>query len=108
MTCGCSTFWPTCACGHGGNSHVPMQRALLLRPPVVAAQVAAAIVFLSSSASSFITGVQLPVDGGAVLGYWLNDPVNVRPPLIFCYAVQPGAAADPTKQQGCARLFALR
>jgi len=32
-------------------------------------EIAAAIVFLSSSAASFITGIVLPVDGGATLGY---------------------------------------
>jgi NAD(P)-dependent dehydrogenase (short-subunit alcohol dehydrogenase family) len=32
-------------------------------------EIAAAIVFLASSAASFITGVALPVEGGATLGY---------------------------------------
>ncbi|KAK9836122.1 hypothetical protein WJX81_003016 [Elliptochloris bilobata] len=39
-------------------------------------EVAAAILFLSSNASALITGVQLPVEGGERLGYWLNDPEN--------------------------------
>jgi NAD(P)-dependent dehydrogenase (short-subunit alcohol dehydrogenase family) len=34
-----------------------------------AAEIAAAIAFLASPAASFITGVALPVDGGATLGY---------------------------------------
>ena len=33
------------------------------------AEIAAAIAFLASPAASFITGVALPVDGGATLGY---------------------------------------
>jgi NAD(P)-dependent dehydrogenase (short-subunit alcohol dehydrogenase family) len=32
-------------------------------------EIAAAIAFLASPAASFITGVALPVDGGATLGY---------------------------------------
>jgi len=35
-------------------------------------EIAAAVVFLASNAASFITGVNLPVDGGALLGYWAN------------------------------------
>lgn len=32
-------------------------------------EIAAAIVFLASPAAAFITGVALPVEGGATLGY---------------------------------------
>jgi NAD(P)-dependent dehydrogenase (short-subunit alcohol dehydrogenase family) len=35
-------------------------------------EVAGPIVFLASNAASFITGVNLRVDGGATLGYWFN------------------------------------
>ena len=38
-------------------------------------EVAAPIAFLSSNAASFITGVNLRVDGGALLGYWFNKEV---------------------------------
>ena len=33
-------------------------------------EVAAPIVFLASDSASFITGACMPVDGGALLGYW--------------------------------------
>ena len=33
-------------------------------------EVAAPIVFLASDSASFITGANLPVDGGALLGHW--------------------------------------
>ncbi len=33
------------------------------------AEIASAILFLASPAASFITGVALPVEGGATLGY---------------------------------------
>lgn len=36
-------------------------------------EVAAPILFLSSNAASFITGVNLLVDGGATLGFWFNQ-----------------------------------
>ncbi|BDA42099.1 Glucose 1-dehydrogenase [Coccomyxa sp. Obi] len=35
-------------------------------------EIAGPIVFLASNAASFITGVNLRVDGGATLGYWFN------------------------------------
>ncbi len=39
-------------------------------------QVAAPIVFLASNAASFITGINMPVEGGVLLGYWFNkEPV---------------------------------
>ena len=35
-------------------------------------EVATLIVFLSSDAASFITGINLPVDDGCLIGYWFN------------------------------------
>jgi NAD(P)-dependent dehydrogenase (short-subunit alcohol dehydrogenase family) len=35
-------------------------------------EVAAPIVFLASNAASFITGANLHVEGGTLLGYWFN------------------------------------
>lgn len=41
----------------------------LLKRMATAEEIASAIVFLASPAASFITGVALPVEGGATLGY---------------------------------------
>jgi NAD(P)-dependent dehydrogenase (short-subunit alcohol dehydrogenase family) len=41
----------------------------LLKRMAAAGEIASAILFLASPAASFITGVALPVDGGATLGY---------------------------------------
>jgi NAD(P)-dependent dehydrogenase (short-subunit alcohol dehydrogenase family) len=41
----------------------------LLRRLATAEEIAAAIAFLASADASFITGVVLPVEGGATLGY---------------------------------------
>ena len=41
----------------------------LMNRLATADEIAAAIVFLASSAASFITGIALPVEGGATLGY---------------------------------------
>ena len=35
-------------------------------------EIAAPVVFLASNAASFITGVNLPADGGLLLGHWAN------------------------------------
>jgi NAD(P)-dependent dehydrogenase (short-subunit alcohol dehydrogenase family) len=41
----------------------------LLKRMATPEEIASAILFLASPASSFITGVALPVEGGATLGY---------------------------------------
>ncbi|KAK9905602.1 hypothetical protein WJX75_002844 [Coccomyxa subellipsoidea] len=41
-------------------------------------EIASTIVFLASNAASFITGVNLPVDGGATLGYWFNKTPSLE------------------------------
>jgi NAD(P)-dependent dehydrogenase (short-subunit alcohol dehydrogenase family) len=41
----------------------------LLKRMATAEEIAAAILFLASPAASFITGIALPIDGGATLGY---------------------------------------
>jgi NAD(P)-dependent dehydrogenase (short-subunit alcohol dehydrogenase family) len=41
----------------------------LLKRMATPEEIASAILFLASPAASFITGVALPVEGGATLGY---------------------------------------
>jgi NAD(P)-dependent dehydrogenase (short-subunit alcohol dehydrogenase family) len=41
----------------------------VLKRMATAEEIAAAIVFLASPSASFITGIALPIDGGATLGY---------------------------------------
>jgi NAD(P)-dependent dehydrogenase (short-subunit alcohol dehydrogenase family) len=55
------------------NSDPERKRRVMERTPMgrmgQAAEVAAAAVFLCSDAASFITGVNLPVDGGNSIGF---------------------------------------
>ncbi|MGO9543384.1 MAG: SDR family oxidoreductase [Rhodomicrobium sp.] len=59
------------------KNHVPLRRL------GTEAEVSAAISFLLSPAASFITGVTLPIDGGAPLGNALMDMGDYKPAPAF-------------------------
>ena len=79
------------------KDHVPLRRL------ATEAEVSAAIVFLLSPAAAFITGVTLPIDGGAGLGspvFPRVDHHNSRPFEGFHRAVPPAVLRDaPGEEQ---------
>lgn len=81
----------------GLQEHVPLGRIGL------EAEVSSAICFLLSPAAAFITGVTLPIDGGAPLGNAVAPRAAAKPAPAydaFALARRPSVLGDTTPRQG--------